>query len=736
MSPHQDPELFDVLQDAELMELADLLRSARRPEPPLDDAFRSSLRRQLMQKAYEMSEGRPSFWRRLTAPQGLAWSTAAVGVVLIASVVAYAALQPRSDYNQIFIDSPVADKSAVKLSQPILVHFNQPMNHETTEAAVQITPATTVTYTWTENTLSVQPTSGNLAPNTQYQVTIGPSAQTSAGAKLTQPTQFTFVTQPAQPPVPSPSPSIAPTPTSLITPEHQLANLGGAATAPVQWAADSTTVYFVGAKGALDSVPAKGGDVKVLVADGASSPAIAPAGDRLAYIRGGRIEVLTLATGTTAEISPSQPATIVDWARDKLVWATADGIYTEGGAAPTQLVAFVSGTATNVISIAPDGAHAIYERDHTLAVVELATAKSAPLGASGALFDGWSPDATKILYGTADATLVSDLEGATLATLQPGDASWSTLDGVLLGSDTDLYQVRPDGYGRTKLAGGTYRSPQWAPNGSSFVFFRGGVIWSSSAPPPLHEPAAIEQAAGVVDGFMKARLGNQPDQAKSFLDDAGKQAYSGDGLNLLVTGDLRFSRYYVLLQEMTGANPDTAVFVVRLVLTQGKRDVSEFEETLTLTRDSAVRPFLIDHAQRSAHRDLGVGAEVVSVDVTGSSMKVTFDSDLIPGTVSDGVIVLDPKGNRVDATTSYAGRTVTIGGLQITPGSHYKLVVLTTVKDVSGRNIASEYDLSLTGPLPAGSGSLNLPEPPTTPSPQPTPHATPSASSSPLPSSG
>jgi len=68
MSMHHDPELDDILQDQELRHLADLLASSRQAEPPLDEAFRSGLRRQLMQKAWEMGEGRPSLWRRVFAP--------------------------------------------------------------------------------------------------------------------------------------------------------------------------------------------------------------------------------------------------------------------------------------------------------------------------------------------------------------------------------------------------------------------------------------------------------------------------------------------------------------------------------------------------------------------------------------------------------------------------------------------------------------------------------------------
>src|SRR5487761_782311 len=332
MNGHHDPELDDVLQDEELRRVAGLLTSTRREEPPLDDAFRSGLRRQLMRQAWEMGEGRPSLWRRIFAPPGLAWVGATAGLVLIAGIVVLNALQPTGGVNQVFVQSPMDGSRAVALAQPILVNFNQPMDHPSTEAAVQITPATDVTYSWSSNTLAVQPTSGILAPNTQYQVTIGSGAKTASGQSLSTAQTITFVTQPPAPPTPSPSPTPrAPaTPSSLLTGEHQLAPLGGSlASSAVQWSADSSTVYFVNSKGALDAVPAKGGNVSVVAPDGVSSPAIAPAGDRLAYIRGGRIEVLTFGAGTTAELAVTPAPIVVGWATDKLVWATADGVYTQ-----------------------------------------------------------------------------------------------------------------------------------------------------------------------------------------------------------------------------------------------------------------------------------------------------------------------------------------------------------------------------------------------------------------------
>ncbi|TMC80432.1 MAG: hypothetical protein E6J06_14710 [Chloroflexi bacterium] len=136
------------------------------------------------------------------------------------------------------------------------------------------------------------------------------------------------------------------------------------------------------------------------------------------------------------------------------------------------------------------------------------------------------------------------------------------------------------------------------------------------------------------------------------------------------------------------------------MLTHGKLDVSDYEETLTLVRDAGSKQLLIDQASATGRRDLGKSAEVVSVDVAADTIKITFDSDLDPATVTGGVLLLDSKGNQVDATASYATRTVTLSGLNLTAGTQYRLVVLTTVRDVLGHNVATEYDLNVFGPSP------------------------------------
>jgi len=712
-----DPELNDVLGDPELIRLARLLSTASAPEPPLDDAFRSALRRQLMARAWETAEGKNAWWRRMFAPAGLAWVGAAAVVVLVASVVLYTTGQPtNSGPFQIVVRSPQQDSASVPLHQAILVSFNQPMDHGSTEKAVQVVPATTVAFRWSgDQQLYVQPTSGNLAPNTQYQVTIGPGAKTQTGTPIASPTTITFVTQPTASPSPPPSPS--PKPNALGQVELTGAYPPSGTAYPVVWSADSSTIYFVGAGGALQSVPAKGGAAKTLVPDGVSLPAIAPAGDRLAYVRGGKIEILDLTGGTTVEVLVDSPPTALRWVNDRLYWGTSTAVFRLETGGPSKL-ADIQPLSGSIISIAPDGRHALAQVTDSLLIVDLASGKTNPLcgGGCATTFQTWSPDGSRVVYNG----VIANLTGKTLTSLAAADVSWSAKNEILLGSDTGLFAVRPDGTGLVQLANGTFNQPVWAPDSTTFAFVRAG-LWAATAPPPAPTPPVADQAVAVVVAFMDARVQGNPDRATLFLDDAGKAAYNSGKPALLPIADTgAFKRYYVLTSEVDPSSANTVRVVVRLVFAKGKVEKTAIEETLTLTRAQATDPFLIDGATAGSQRDLGKGPEVVAVKVSATGIEVTFDSDLVPTTAA-GVTLQDSKGMALSATQTYAERVVTFSGLQLTPAAHYRLVVLPSVQDVAGRHEASEYDLDLLGPGSDVTSGGVTPTPAPGPSPSPTP---------------
>ena len=724
-----DPELSDVLQDPELLRLAGMLSQAQTPTPPLDDAFKSALRRQLMDVAWRRSaESKDSWWRLWLSPPRLSWIGAAAVVVMIASVVIYTAAQPPGGFNEVIIQSPQQDQSAVALRQPIVVSFNQPMDHASTEKAVQITPSTTVTFAWNGDAqMYIQPVSGDLAPNTQYQVTIGPGALTKAQQPLNTPTTITFVTQPSTPAPPQASPTPRVT-TSLLTNQQQLATIPSAASSSPLWSPDSKTVFYVGPGGALVSVPAKGGSAVTLVAAGASLPAIDPAGGRLAYVSAGKIEVLSLTARTTAEITPASAPTTLRWVGETLYFGTSDGVYSIGDTV-VRRTTVQSDQAVSVISISPDGLSAVYQSPTSLFLLDVAGGGSAQLGGSGAAgtFQGWSPNGQRVVYGN----VIADLHGKTVYRLPGGDLTWSAQNVILLGSDTGIFSILPDGTDLTKLADGTFHAPAWAPDSSTFVYVRGDALWDATAPPAKPLPSPTAQASDVVNAFMRARQDNEPDRARGYLDDSGNAAYSSGSPALIPNGDLQFKRFYILVAEVDPSSTNTVRVVVRMVFGKNKQERAAIEETLIVQRALATDPFLIDGVSASAQRDLGRGPEVVSVKVTDTDVVVTFDSDLLPNSVG-GVILQDSTGAAVQVTPVYSDRTVTFSGLQLTAGMHYRLVVLPSVLDVGNRHTAAEYDLDLIGPAPepASGGS----PPPPAPSPSPVPASPPVPSPSPSPS--
>jgi hypothetical protein len=720
MSGQMDPELEDVLKDPELLHMARLLGSVSAPEPPLDDAFRSSLRRQLMEKAWGATEGRASWWRRLVSPPALTWAGAAAVVILIGSVVVYTQQQQPGGFT-LTVQSPQQDSGAVALRQPIQVSFNQPMDHKSTEAAVQITPATNVSFTWNgDSTLYVTPTGGDLAPNTQYQVTIGSGAMTQNGQPLFSPKTITFVTQSA----PSPAPQPTPTPPASSLGQVRLATiLSGTSNTP-QWSADSTTVYFVGAGGALNAVSARGGDVRTVVPDGVSLPAIAPAGDRIAYLRGGKIVILTIASGATSELVVASVPTMVAWVKDKVYWGEADGVFTQGPDGPVKLAAGPD-PAGSLVSIAPDGAHAVFQSAHTLSLVDLATGNSARLGQVGDdLFQGWSPDGSRVMAGGA----IFDMNGAPISSVPRSEVSWSANNEILVGGDTELIEQRPDGTGQVKLADGTYRQPLWAPDSTTFAYLRGGDLWAATAPAPAAIPTAIDAASAIVTDFMKARLAGDSSRALRFLDGAGQAAYAAGNPALIPSSELGFTRFFIVTSEADPTAPSVVRVVVRLVFKHDKAETSGFDETLTLKRAESTDPFVIDAVVAGGPLELGKGPVVVAVRITATDVEVTFDSDLVSTSVA-GVSLVDSSGSPVGGTALYTHRTVTITGLHLVPGAHYRLVVLPSVQDVGNRQLVTEYDLDLIGPAADTTSGAAEPPPPS-PSPSPLPSASPAASPS------
>lgn len=717
-----DPELADALErDPELMRIAGMLGSAKQPEPPLDDAFRASLRRQLMDQAWDSVEDRRAWWRGWLAPQRMAWAGAAAVFVLAASIVFYTAAQPGGSITQtIQVATTLDQNQSVSTHQAIPLRFNQPMDHASTEAAVQIVPATAVTFSWSgDQLLYVTPSSGDLAPNTQYQVTVGAGARTQAGTHNANPQTFTFVTSQGAGAAPTPTPVPTPSaPASALSNVRQLTTSyppAGGAAQPVIWSASSSMIFFIGAGGAVEAISVADGSSRTLVQSGASLLAFSPTGDRIAYVRGSTIVTTGLVGGPGREMPVDATPTALMWVQGRLYWASASGVFHTGEGGGPVKVADLPAPGATFISIAPDGAHAVAQDGDGLDIVDLSSGKSTSLctGGCGTSFQGWSPDGTRVVYnGTiadTNGNAVSSLHGAQ-------EISWSTADEILLGSDTGLFESRPDGSSYTKLADGAFRSPVWAPNSTTFAFVRGSSLWVADAPAPSAPLPALDDAVNVVREFMQARLGGEALRlrAMSFLDANGKAAYSGSSPALIPQGSPALKRYYIVMSEVDPSTGSVRV-VVRLVFARAKVELQAIDETLTLTRNQPTDPYLIDGATAGPVLEFGKGPQVVAVKVTAGQVSVTFDSDLVATSITN-VTLQDDQGAAVHATATYSDRTVIFTGLQLTPGAHYRLVVLPGVQDVGNHNAAGEYDLDFIGPGADATAGASGPTPAATPS--------------------
>src|SRR5260370_16345659 len=114
-----------------------------------------------------------------------------------------------------------------------------------------------------------------------------------------------------------------------------------------------------------------------------------------------------------------------------------------------KLISPPTASTSNALSFSAAGAPVAYTQDQSLYAFDIATGKGIVLGLAGAQFLGWSPDATGLMYSTAQGVVIADVGGKTAATLPFGEPSWSSPDEILLGSDTHPWAVPPAGTART-----------------------------------------------------------------------------------------------------------------------------------------------------------------------------------------------------------------------------------------------------------------------------------------------
>ncbi len=688
--PH-DPDL-EFLRDRELLELARLLRGRRLQEPPIDPAFRSSLRRDLRRKHYELLEPSTSWWRRLTSGPGLAWTGATAGAVAIAVALVFA-LRPLPISNTTFVSSPLDHMRNVAVVQPMKLTFQTAMDQQSVESSLQIEPSTQVTYSWVGNTLYVQPVAGQLAPNTQYRLTLAPTATTSSGRHLQQPATITFVTgttapTPTAPPV-SPSPA---QPGVALAGQVQVAPAGSVTPA---WSPDGQTIYFAGADGTIESAPLAGGTPQSLGVSGVKVISASPDGTALAVATADAIITLQR-DGTGLQDFQVPGALALGWRAGKLYAALPAGVF-EVRKGVEQHPATPLAVAAQQAAFAPDGGSLLYL--DTIGRVHLVDVQSGhdtawPVGVTS--LPSWSGDGARVAYagldglslaapdGTAAATIASLPQlGATSA--QGMSVAWS--DGAVLaagpaglsGVDTTLRTP-------VRLTPGAFTAISASPKAASIAYVEAGELWTASVQHPGVQPQVESQAAAALKAFMDARMAGDAGTAQKLL--AGPAAQEFKQARLLFPGRPRLARWFSVFEQ---ARPDGSVLeVVRLVLADSQDiEVQQLDETLTLRADAGGAFSIVD-ASQTPDRAVDAGPEVVGIQASGDQVTVTFDSDLKPATAAG--ITLD------GATPSYANRVATFALSGVQPGDVLTLTIPASVEDLGGRSASQPLTVQIVVP--------------------------------------
>ncbi|HSR24687.1 MAG TPA: Ig-like domain-containing protein, partial [Candidatus Eisenbacteria bacterium] len=323
------------------------------------------------------------------------------------------------------------------------------------------------------------------------------------------------------------------------------------------------------------------------------------------------------------------------------------------------------------------------------------------LGAGGGLGD-WSPDGRHYAFPTEAGVSLADAAAASAGPLLElagvTGISWSARGQLLLATASALYLANYADGGHPaprRLQDGTFAQPDWAPAGTAgqFSFRRSGEVWVARVQGALPGGSITPVTQGIgqddlVNGFMAARKNQLGDQALSFLDAAGRDAFSR--LNLLYTDpSTPLVRYYVLVSQ-------PGRVVVRLVVARGTVQTA-VDETLVIQSDANGHT-LIHGATETPRTAFGTGPEVVNVVVSGGQVQVVFDSDLDPASaVQPGAVSI--KGVATQARFDSRQKTVTLtvpsGGLS--QGATYDLLIDSSLADVNGRH-ATAYDLQFAGP--------------------------------------
>jgi hypothetical protein len=733
-----DPELEELFRDEpELLETARQVRAARLDAEP-DPRFRNRLRAQLIAES-SRSRGSLGIRRRWhIGPTHVAWGGAALGLALIGATVLTFISNNTMDRTITAISNLTAQHS-VSPDHVITVAFNQPMDELAVERGVHIQPATTVSYSWRQNTLVIAPVY-HLTGNTPYTVTIAQAAiRATSGVAATKPITLTFGTAPSPPSGPSLAtpPTLVPSvlgsngadgallfaPDGSVVSTVGLLPQSGAGTPSAASPTPSATpapegVTGAPAAGSLVDFPASG--TPVVLGSAATAAAYSPDRTTLAYAiddgnRGSKV-IVRLSNGSQRQklVDSPNPVTALTWSsNDRIVYTTGTSISSVDRSLKVSTLYSLTSGGT-ISGLDPGGAYAYVAPQSGTGGDLLNVATGAEQVLRGSVADvAFSGDGSTVAWAdesTSQVRLFTEAAGQDAPASVSVPGSPVTLADITLdqnGDEVAYLMTNPAGSTQLVVAqvpSGTPLAVASADNASALVLSPAGdqvAFVSNNA-----DGAAVELAA--VPGTKRGQTGTQPPAAagstlRAFVDAqvrgdlATLATLTTPGVDVAGSTPAGLSRAYVI---STYLNPQGVVSAsVELVVdpTEGHAAASVASETLSLARSAQGGAYVVTGILAKPLRDQSAGPHVVQVTSSTqdgvTTLQVSFDSDLNAQTVANAITVGAASGATLPSTAVYdpSSRTVTVTIAQA-PAGLLTLDISTALNDVNGQTLTGGFE--------------------------------------------
>lgn len=734
-----DPELEELFRDEpELLETARQVRAARLDAEP-DPRFRNRLRAQLIAES-SRARGPLGIRRRWhLGPTHVAWGGAALGLALIgATVLTFISNHPVD--RTITAISNLTAQHSVSPDHVITVAFNQPMDELAVEQGVHIQPATTVSYSWRQNTLVIAPVY-HLTGNTPYTVTIRQAyIRATSGVAATKPITLTFGTAPSPPS----GPSLATPPTlvpsvlgsngadgsllfapdgSVVSTVGLLPGSSGAGTPSAATPTPSATpapegVTGAPAAGSLVDFPPSG--TPVALGSAATAAAYSPDRTTLAFAiddgNGGSKIIVRLSNGSQRQklVDSPNPVTALTWAsNDRIVYTTGTSISSvDRSLKVSTLYSLTSGGTISALD--PGGAYALVAPQSGSGGDLLNIATGAEQVLRGSVADvAFSGDGSTVAW--ADES-TSQVRLFTEAVGQDAPASVSVPGSPVTLADVTLDQNGDEvAYLMTNPAGSTQLVVAQVPSGRPLAVASADNASALALSAAGDQVAFVSNTAGgaavelaAVPGTKRGQTGTQPPAAagstlRAFVDAqvrgdlATLATLSAPGVDVAGSTPDGLSRAYVI---STYLNPQGVVSAsVELVVdpTEGHTAASVASETLSLARSAPGGAYVVTGILAFPLRDQSAGPHVVQVTSSTqagvTTLQVSFDSDLNAQTVANAITVGSASGATLPSTAVYdpSSRTVTVTIAQA-PAGLLTLDISTALNDVNGQTLTGGFE--------------------------------------------